>query len=336
MANVIETRSLLGDLIKGISAKFAAVFNQANESYSLMLNDMVATPGNKLTAVFKQKTSDQARERTVTKAGTGYLVDTPEGAAFAQDSRLPGYTTEYIFRKFTLGVTVTLEAMQDADYQDALDQFADLTVSSNESKDRQALQLFNYAFTAQASVPALYAQYGDAKPMASTIHPRKDGGTAQSNASSTSIPLNEANLETARQALMNQLDDRGKPMRVGTGKLVLLVPPALEKLAVIITQSVKRSGTTNNDLNIYDGLFTVIASQYISATQTNGSDTAWFLIDPRVAKLFFWLRKDVTTSRYIDPRTKDVTFDVYGRWQTGYSDWRGIWGSKGDNTAYSS
>lgn len=336
----IESRSHWGDLVKGMSARFAQVFNQSAESYSLAINDAVATPGNKMSSLFMSKTTDMSRERTVAKAGIGYLQNTPEGQPFAQDSRLPGYMTSWVPQKYTSGVTVTLEQLQDGDYQDSLDQFADLTIAGKETMDRNAFSLFNFGFTAQASVPVDYSQYGDAKPLFSTSHPRKDGGTAQSNASATGIPFSETNLETARIALQGQLDDRGKFMRVGTGKLILLVPPAIEKSAVIATKGEKRSGTGNNDVNVYDGIMTVISSQYLSSANAfqgvSGSDTAWYLIDPRVARLVFYLRKDLTTSRYIDNRTKDTTFDLYARWTVGYGDWRGMWGSAGANAAYSS
>jgi hypothetical protein len=250
----IETRGYWGDLIKGVSAKFAEVFNEAKESYSLALNDMVATPGNKMSSIFKMDGTEQARERYVTKAGLGYLTNTPEGQAFAQDARVPGYITTIVPQKYTSGVTLTLEAMQDQDYSQALGEFADLTIAAQETKDKLALQLFNHGFTAAASVPVDYALYGDAKPLFSTVHPLAGSATTVSNTSSTGIPLSEANLEVGRLAMQNQLDDRAKPMRVGTGKLVLLVPPALEKTAVIITKGEKRSGTANNDINIYDGL----------------------------------------------------------------------------------
>lgn len=335
MAVAIETRSTWGDLVKGVSAKFAQVFNESKNSYSLALDDMVGTAGNKQTALFKQTTTDQARERTVLKTGINYLVNTAEGADFFQDSRTPGYTTTWIPQKYSQSVALSLEMLQDGDYQDQMDAFADLTVAGQETKDRKTIQLFNYAFTAQASVPADYAQYGDAKPLCSTVHPRKDGGGNLSNASSTSIPFSEANLETARLALMAQQDDRGKPMKVGVGKLILLVPPALEKSAVIVTKGETRSGTANRDINIYDGLFTVISSQYLSAAQ-GGSDTAWFLIDPRMAKLMFMLRKDLSMIRNVDDRSQTTTFAVYGRWVAGYADYRGIWGSQGNGAAYSS
>lgn len=339
----IETRGFWGDLIKGVSAKFAEVFNEAKESYSLALNDMVATPGNKYTSLFKTDTTDAARVRYANKAGTGYLTNTPEGSAFAQDSRVTGYTTTIVPQKYTSGVTLTLEAMQDQDYQSALDEFADLTVSAQETKDKLAIGVFNWfcgnsTAGAITTLPADYAFYGDGQPICSIHHPLTGSSNTVSNVSATGIPLSESNLETARIALMNQYDDRYKPMRVGTGKLMLVVPPSLEKTAVIITKGEKRSNTANNDINIYDGLMTVVASQYIAAAQNSAgrtsNETQWYLIDPRVAKLMFVLRKDLTTSRYIDNRTKDTTFDIYGRWQVAVCDWRGIWGSLGDGVAY--
>ena len=157
--------------------------------------------------------------------------------------------------------------------------------------------------------------------------------TAQSNANADGIVLNEENLETGRLAMMGQLDDRGKPMRVGTGKLVLLVPPDLEKTAVIITKGEKRSGTANNDINIYDGLCTVISSAWINAAN-GGSATQWFLLDPRVTKVFHWTRRALMPSRAVDNNTKNVTFYLSARWTDGYADWRGIWGSKGDASSY--
>jgi len=335
MPSVIESRATWGDLVKGLSAEFAEVFNQSMESYSLALNDAVATPGNKATSLFKMRTSDKAEEKTVVKTGTGYLQYTSDGDDYYQDSRMPAYKTEYVFKKFTNSVTVTEEALADKAYSDKLDEFADLTVSGKETMDKLGFGVMNYGFTAQASIPQAVAisMYGDALPLCSIKHTRKDGGSSQSNASSTGIVLSETNLETARLALMNQLDDRGKPMRVGTNKLILLVPPALEKTAVVATRGDKRSGTANNDINIYDGLMTTIVSQWISSSH-GGSDTAWFLIDPRVAKLIFWLRKGLGTSRYIDNGNKNVTFDISARWTQGWSDWRGLWGSLGDGAAY--
>lgn len=339
MATVsVESRSSWGELIKGVGVQFLDVFNQSLESYSLAMDDMLAQQGNTRTSLAKQMTTDKAIEHFIQKTGTNFLLTTTEGASFNSDSRLLGYKTSVTPQLFSQSVSVTYQAMQDRDYKQQLDEFGDLGVSGKETMDKAFFDMFNYAFTAQASLPNYIYGYGDGKPLCSTIHPRKDGGTAQSNASATGITLSDTNLETARTALLRQLDDRGKQTKVGGGKLILLVAPENEKLAVQITKSEKRSGTANNDVNIYDGLCTVISSKYIAYTGNGGSlgTTAWFLVDPRMARLCFLLREGMKTHTFTDPNTLSKTFYAIARFCVLWADWRGVWGSLGDGAAYSS
>jgi hypothetical protein len=201
--------------------------------------------------------------------------------------------------------------------------------------DRSAFSVLNYAFTAQASLPSDITYYSDGKPLCSTGHPRKDGGTAQSNASATGLPLSETNLEVAKQAIRRQLDDRGMPMAIGSGRLMLIVPDSLEKTAYILTNSTKRPSTANNDINIYDGTVTVVSTKWINS-QNGGSDTQWFLVDSLYSPFIFYQRQGVKSRVYVDNKNKNTIYDVSARWQVGFKNWRGVWGSKGDNAAYSS
>lgn len=334
----VETRATWGDgWIKGLAAKFAEVENQAEMSYSLGIDSALGVETNKATRLFKEKTSDKAEERHTNKTGVGYPTLTTEGQDYATDSRLPGYLTVFRFIKKTNSVEITEEEKDDRenDLADKFDEARDLYVSMNMEFDRSAFSVFNYAFTAQASLPADVTFYSDGKPLCSTVHPRKDGGTAQSNASATGIALTEANFETGRQALRRQLDDRGLTMAIGSGRLILLVPDALEKTAMIIAKSTKRSATNNNDLNIYDGIVTVISTKWINSQQTSGSDTAWFLIDSLYSPFIFYKRRGITTSTYVDNKNKNTIHDISARWQVGNKSWRGMWGSKGDGAAYS-
>ena len=332
----VETRATWGEgWIKGIGAKFAEVENQATQSYSLGIDSALGVEANKATRLFKEKTSDKAEERTSSKTGVSYPTLTTEGQDYATDSRLPGYLTVYKFIKKTNSVEITEEEKEDRenDLQAKFDEAYDLNVSMMMEFDRSAFSIFNYAFTAQASLPADLTFYSDGKPLCSVGHPRKDGGTAQSNASATGLPLTEVNLETGRQALRRQLDDRGLPMAIGSGRVILLVPDSLEKTAQIISKSVKRSSTANNDLNIYDGIVTVISTKWINS-QNGGSDTQWFLIDSMYSPFIFFKRRGVRTSVYMDNKNKNTIYDISARWQVGNKNWRGAWGSKGDNAAY--
>lgn len=338
----VETTSTWGELIKHVGVQFAEVYNQSLESYSLAMDDMVAQQGNKLTSVAKNTPADGKVVHFIQKTGVGYPVVTDENSAFHKDSRILGYKTSVTIVKFTNAVDVTLEAMKDNAYKQQLDEFADLTIGMKEGMDKSFFDgVCNYAFTAQSSLPSYVTGYGDGKPLLSTSHPRKDGGTAQLNtfsSSETQLTLTDTNLETARVYLQRQLDDRGKPTNGGGGKLVLLVPPELEKTAVILTKGEKRSGTANNDVNIYDGIMTVISSKYIAYTGNPSSlaSTAWFLLDPRAAQLRFNLREGIQTHSFTHPETLTTSFYVYARWAVSWVDWRGFFGSKGDVSAYSS
>uniref|UniRef100_A0A6H1ZKN5 Putative capsid protein n=1 Tax=viral metagenome TaxID=1070528 RepID=A0A6H1ZKN5_9ZZZZ len=107
-------------------------------------------------------------------------------------------------------------------------------------------------------------EYGDGLPAFSTAHTRPDGGTNESNASNAGITLTEANLETALIAMRQQKSGTGKILGIGYNEnLVLMVPNALDKEAKIITGSTKRSGTSNNDLNIIGSLYCKIVKKLL-------------------------------------------------------------------------
>jgi len=59
------------------------------------------------------------------------------------------------------------------------------------------------------------------------------------------------------------------------------------------------------------------------------SETAWYLIDPAVARLnFFWrVKPDFRQAEILS--TDAVMFRGRMRFSCGFSDWRGIWGSDG-------
>ena len=331
-----EVRASWGEgWIKGVGAKFAEARNQAEESYSLAIESALGVEQNNYTKLFKTKNSDKARETMGGKTGVGYPALTGEGEDYAQDSRMPTYKTEFNFIKKTNSVEITEEEKEDLDndLSDIMDETRDLIITSKMEFDRSAFSAFNYAFTAQASLPSDLTFYADGKPICSVGHPRKDGGTAQSNASATGILLTEDNLEVGRKALRRQKSDRGLPMNIGSGKLILLVPDSLEKQAVVIAGSTKRSGVANNDMNIYDGNITVMSTKWINA-DNGGSDTQWFLIDSMHSPFIFYVRRMFRTSVFVDNRNKNTVYDISMRWQVGNKNWRGVWGSKGDGAAY--
>jgi len=271
-------------------------------------------------SVFHVNDSGVDVERDSAVTGFGLLTQTAEGAAISYEDPVQMYDVSYVHLKYTKGFKVSEELVEDDRYNVIRKKPAALARSARRTAENLASQVFNNAFSSGTG--------GDAKYLCSISHPRADGGTAQSNASSTGITLTEDNLNTALLAMRAQLDDKG--MKIGVKASTLLVPPALHKTAVEITNSSMRSGTADNDLNYYRGMVKVVDWDWLT------SSTAWFLIDSSVHQLnWFWR---------IQPEFKqDASFDtgmaLYKtrmRASRGWSDWRGVWGSKGDGSGYGS
>ena len=336
MSQVIETRATLGaDFIKGLAPKLFDVKNQADDAYSLAMPSALGVEANNFTSLWKQNKSDAAQETIASKTGVNKLELTGEGEDYKSDSRSSSYKTVFKFAKFTKSITITEEDRDDRiSLGSKLDEAKDLLISGKRTMNFHAFDLFNKAFTAQASLPAHLTFYGDGVPFCSTLHPIKVAGGTQSNASATGIPLTEVNVEVAKTALRRQRDDRNEPQGFGMGKLILLVPDSLEKQAQIITDSKLRSNTANNDMNIYDGNITVISSQWLNALN-GGRDTQWFLIDAMRSPAIFFMRKALSLrTPYITDSNQNITVPIMARYQVGNSDFRGVWGSLGDLAAY--
>ena len=259
-------------------------------------------------------------EKDSAVSGFGYLVETAEGSQLTYEDPVQMYDVTYTHKEYSLGFKVSEVMVEDDLYGVMNKKPARLAVSARRTAENHAASVFNNAFSTSYTG-------GDAKPLCSTSHPRADGGTAQSNASSTGITLTEANLETADLAMRAQLDDKG--MKIMAKADTLLVPPTLEKEARIITESTMRSATADNDVNVYRGRFQVKAWDYLTST------TAWYLLDSGLHEInWFWrIRPQFKQDEAFD--TGMAAFKVRTRYSYGWSDWRGVWGSKGDSSSFS-
>lgn len=272
--------------------------------------------------LFHVNSSSKQDEKDSAVSGFGLFEDTNEGEQVNYEDPVQMYDVTYTHGKYTKGFKISEEMYEDDQYNVMNKKPAALGRSARRTSEYHAANVWNRALNATYTG-------GDAMPLCSIQHPRSDGGTAQSNASATGIPLTEVNLETGRIAARQQLDDKG--MRIQTMPNTILVPVDLEKQANIMIRSSGRSGTADNDYNFYRGNFKVISWEYLTV-----NNTVWFLIDSAQHQVnWFWRVK---------PEFKqDVAFDtgmaVYKsrtRFSNGWSDWRGIWGSLGDGATYSS
>ena len=278
-----------------------------------------------LEQIFSVETSGKDTERDTSYGGFALPFETTEGEPITYDQVYQGYDVTYRHKKYTLGFKVTREAIEDDLYRIVQRRPAEMGRAMRRGAENQAANVFINGFS------TTYLG-GDAKPIFSVSHPRPDGGTAQSNASSTGITFTEDNLETGRLAIEGQLDDRGQIIDVSADKL--LVPRQLNKLAHLVIDSTMRQGTADNDANFYKGMLDIMVWKYLTST------TAWFLVDKSTVQgrgtlTWFWRRKP----EFKNDELFDTEYAVYKstmRLSRGWSDWHGIWGSKGDGAAYSS
>lgn len=272
-------------------------------------------------SIFHVNSSTVDVERDSAMTGFGLLTQTAEGAPISYEDPVQMYDVSYVHLKYTKGFKVSEELVEDDRYNIIKKKPAALAKACRRTAEFLASQVFNNAFSTSYTG-------GDAKPLASTLHPRADGGTAQSNASATGITLTEANLNTALLAMRAQLDDKG--MKIAVKADTLVVPPALEKTAQILTNSKFRPGTADNDFNYYEGLLKIISWDWLTST------TAWFLLDSSEHELhWFWrIQPEFKQDNSFD--TGMALYKARFRASRGWSDWRGVWASKGDGGAYSS
>lgn len=305
----LTNRANFGDLLEpGFAKIYNDSFKEISQLYPSILN---------------VKTSDKQDERESAVTGFSQLAAIAEGASVTYEDPIQMYDVVYRHQKFGLGFKITREMYDDDLYNVMNSKPRELGLAANRSEELSAANIFNRAFNTSYTG-------GDAKPLLSTVHPRSDGGATQSNASSTSLVLSEDNLEVGILALRNQLDDKGQKKAFQANVLLVPVASPTRKNAHLIVESDLRSNTADNDLNVYKGTLTVKEWIYLTST------TAWFLIDSSMHKItWFWRQR----AKFAQDTVFDTDTSLYAireRFSNGFSDWRGIWGSQGDGTAYSS
>ncbi len=298
-------RSSFGDLLE---PGFNQIYNDAYKE-----NDRV------FTQVFRVQESKKQDERDSAVTGFGYLTKKLENAPIDYEDPLEMYHVVYIHFTWAKGFKVSKEMFDDDQYNIMNSKPDQLGRAARRTEENQGANIFNNALTTVTTG-------GDGKALCSTAHPRSDGGTSQSNASSTGVVLSETNYETAKIAMRHQVDDKG--MKIDVRPTTAVVPIELEKTANIIFSSPLRSGTADNDINFYKDEVRIIPWIFINST------TQWFLLDVDQHKIKWFWRERTNFKQDTTFETDAALFKVRERFSNGFSDWRGVWGSNGDGLAY--
>jgi phage major head subunit gpT-like protein len=277
--------------------------------------------------IFSIESSSKDREIESSASGLSQFVQTGENQPVTYEDRNQGYDVTYTHQKWAKAISISKEMWDDDRFGVMRRGTQDLARSKMRTKDSIGADIFNYAFTTGGGGKAPFTA-GDAVSLISASHPRTDGGAVQSNR--TTADLSENAIENALVTMRATLDDKGELQ--GVDPNTLLIPPALEKEARILLNSSLRVGTANNDINPYQGRLNVVVWDRLGSA-AGGSDTAWFVIDKSLSRLIYFNRQDTGL------QGPDYDFDNdVAKWKDafrclpGWSDWRGVYGSKGDNS----
>ncbi len=319
-----ETRAKWTDLIPDVGLRIAEVFDQGDDIY---------TPG--VGSILHVSTGTGAQTNYTGKTGFGKLAKFADGDDIPTVRRDKLYTTSVLYNNYGGSVEVTKNQIEDRDFAAELDEMKDLSRSANYSVDESSMQLFNGGFSTATTVNGWDCTwYGDGNPQFSTVHATPvAGASTQSNASSTSIALSHDNFETARLALELQKEDNGMALTM-SGASTLVLPLYLEKTAKEMLNTPLVPDSANNAINVFHGSYDIITSKFLDASN-GGSNTAWYLINRQVHKLFYENRQEKRLESDINIKNKVTTFTVDARWANYSLGYLGTWASKGDLSAYS-
>jgi len=324
-----------GDFVKGVSAQVNEIIDETKD----------LAPSWKSLPIYKYVSSDALIYRTEGVTGFGYVEEFDENDGIKYDRTYPAYKTEYVMSQKGKGVTVSqlLMATRPADLEAKLDEVKELRIAMNRSLEKNFWTILNDGF-ATSDTSANFPTYrlSDDVALFSTAHtslvPDVSNrsnvitGTGSGVYSGVNPTLNEVSLFEAIKLLRDTLNGRGLPINYN-GKVILVVPTALEKLAEQITKSELRSDTANNDTNYYNGRVDVIATTYLGSAN-GGSETAWFVMAaPGMAENAVAMRHVSLIEPKIeqddDFDTKSIKISVDGACAFGYSNFEYAQGSTG-------
>jgi len=261
--------------------------------------------------VYKTRKSNMAVERSTQMAFLGLPFLKTEGAATQFDNEA-GERWNWNIEAFevALGYAMTRKAIDDNLYRA---QFNPTNLKMQEVfaqfKEIQAANVLN---TATVVIPGLG---GDGVPLASTAHP-VDGAT-WANRFSVDLSLNEASL------LQGQVNVRTTFVNERNVKILararqLIIPAALEPIAIRLLKTELRPGTADNDTNAILSTAGGLPEGYI-ALDFLTSPFAWFL-KTNIEGLIHILRIPFEMDMWVDNVTDNLLVKGYERYTFAYND----------------
>ena len=297
--NLSAIRDLLLPGLRGVEGKYSQIPSQYDK-------------------VFEKVKSNMALERTVEMRYLGLAALKTEGGQTTFDNNAGErfvYNQEH--NEIALGYAITRKAIDDNLYKS---QFKPsnlgLMESFHQTKEIYAANVFNTGNVYNAAVGA------DGVALFSTAHPI-DGGTI-ANRPTVDIDLNEATLLSAMIGIRQNFKDQAGLKIFARGKK-LIVPPALEPIAIRLTKTELRPGTADNDVNAIHSTAGGLSEGYMVMDYLTSS-YAWFVLT-NIKGLAYMERVPFEMDMSVEFTTDNLLVKGYERYSLSYYNWRAAWGT---------
>jgi len=297
--NLSQIKDLLLPGLRGVEGKYEQIPSQYDK-------------------IFTKHDSKMALERTAEMRYLGLAQLKTEGGQTSFDS---GAGERFVYNQehteIALGYAITRKAIDDNLYKT---QFRPsnlgLVESFHQTKEIYGANILNTAQTYNAAVG------GDGVALCSTSHPIDGGSVA--NTPTTQIDLNEASLLNAMIAIRTNFRDQAGLKIFARGRK-LIIPPALEPVAIRLLKTELRPGTADNDVNAIMTTAGGLPEGYMVNDYLTSS-YAWFLLT-NIDGLAYMERIPFETDMQVDFVTDNLLVKGYERYSFGYYNWRAIYGS---------
>lgn len=223
-----------------------------------------------------------------------------------------GLQRTYTPSEFASGFAIGKRLYEDELYGIINKMPADLAEAGRTKVETDAATVLNNAF----ATTTIY----DSQYLIDSDHPY-EGGLAGTQSNLITGPLSDTTLKQAITRMRSIKDNGGKLIVFKPD--ILIVPPALEWLAMELTKSAQKVGTADNDINTLAGRLKVFVYDYLT------SETAWYVMDSRKHGLKFYWRVKPEFGKSNDSDNFVAKYNGRMRYAYGVSDWRGLVGSTG-------
>lgn len=266
-------------------------------------------------SLFSMEGSTKAYDKDVEVTGFGLAPAKAQGKAATFDSETQQLESTYTNIAYALGYIVTHEEMQDNLYEAVSGPRATaLAFSMNQTKENVAANHYNRAFSSSYNG-------ADGVPMISASHPTVSG--LQSNILPVGATLSEQSIEDMCIQIMNAENARG--LNISIRPKSLLVATANYFEACRILKSLLQNDTANNATNALRDKG-AIPEVHVNNYFTDAD--AWFIRTTAPRGMVGKQREAVSFSQDNDFGTKNALSLCYERYNFGWTDFRGIYGSQ--------